>query len=183
LIDGIYDGQCSPGIADCDIGGGRGTEDEPAYVDERLAGRLSVGQVAQIILRSNPNRPLAGHVERIEIQSDPVNEERLVDIAFDQIPEDIHLAEQAEVVITTGVLPHTVSVQRTAISDLEDLRGTVWTVENGHLARRKVTFGPELRDGRLPVQDGLPADAAVVAIPASGLRVGRTARMAEATRQ
>jgi HlyD family secretion protein len=49
-----------------------------AYVDERLAGRLSVGQPAEIILRSDRNMRIPGHVERIEIQSDQVNEERIV---------------------------------------------------------------------------------------------------------
>ena len=86
------------------------------YVDERLAGRLSLGQPVEIILRSNPAQPIPGHIERIEIQSDAVNEERLVDVAFDQVPDNIHLAEQAEVVITTGTLARAVVVPPTAIS-------------------------------------------------------------------
>jgi len=150
------------------------------YVDERLAGRLSVGQPAEIVLRSNPGRRIPGHVGRIEIQSDSVNEERLADVAFDQIPEDIHLAEQAYVYITTGVLRRAVPVQPVAVADFRDGHGTVWTVEDGRLAHRQVTFGHELLDGRLPIVDGLPADAAVVAAPVSGLRVGRAARIAEA---
>ena len=67
------------------------------YVDERLAGRLAIGQPAEIILRSNLTTSVPGHVERIEVQSDAVNEERLVDVAFDKVPADVHLAEQAEV--------------------------------------------------------------------------------------
>ena len=151
-----------------------------AYVDERLAGRLSLGQPVEIILRSNPAQPIPGHIERIEIQSDAVNEERLVDVAFDQVPDNIHLAEQAEVVITTGTLARAVVVPPTAITDLRDGRGTVWTVEDGRLARREVGFGPELLDGRLPILDGLPAEARVVAAPVSGARIGRAARIAEA---
>lgn len=150
------------------------------YVDERLAGRLSLGQPVEIILRSNPARPIPGHIGRIEIQSDAVNEERLVDVAFDQVPDNIHLAEQAEVVITTGTLTRTVLVPSTAITDFRDGRGTVWTVEDGRLGRREVGFGPELLDGRFPVLDGLPADAKVVAAPVSGARAGRAARIAEA---
>ena len=149
------------------------------YVDERLAGRLSVGQPAGIILRSSPGLVIPGHVERIEAQSDPVNQERLVDVAFDRIPGDIYLAEQAEVVITTGVLPRAVPVRAAAVSDLRDGQGTVWTVENGRLERQRVTFGDELLDGRLPIIEGLPDEAAVVAAPVSGLRVGRAARIAK----
>ncbi len=151
-----------------------------AYVDERLAGRLSLGQPAEIVLRSNPAQAIPGHIERIEIQSDAVNEERLVDVAFDQVPDNIHLAEQAEIVVTTSVLPHAIPVPPTAVSGLQDQHGTVWTVENGRLARREVTFGPALLDGRLPILEGLPTGAAVVSGPVSGLRVGRAARVAEA---
>lgn len=151
------------------------------YVDERLAGRLALGQPADIILRSNPAQPIAGHVERIEIQSDAVNEERLVDVAFDQVPEKTYLAEQAEVVITTGTLARAAVVPPAAIADLHDGRGMVWTVEDGRLARREVGFGPELLDGRLPILDGLPGGATVVAAPVSGLRIGRAARIAKAS--
>jgi HlyD family secretion protein len=153
------------------------------YVDERLAGRLRVGQPAEIILRSNPNVPIPGHVERIEIQSDAVNEERLVDVAFDKVPENIHLAEQAEVIITTGTLQHALAVAPQAVSDLHNREGAVWTVEKGRIERRRVTFGPELLDGRLPIIGGLPADAAVVAMPVSGLRVGRAAIVANDVRR
>jgi HlyD family secretion protein len=152
-----------------------------AYVDERLAGRLSLGQPVEIILRSKPGQPDPGHIARIEIQSDAVNEERLVDVAFDQVPDNIHLAEQAEVVITTGTLAHAVVVPPTAVSDLRGGRGTVWTVEEGRLARQEVRFGPELLDGRLPVLRGLPPDVKVVSAPVSGARVGRAARIAEAS--
>ena len=147
------------------------------YVDERLAGRVRVGQPAQIVLRSNPGRPLAGHVARIEIQSDSVNEERIVDVAFDHVPADIHLAEQAQVEITTRMLQRAVLVPQTAISGLQGGRGTVWTVEHGRLARRSLDFGPQLLDGAMPVVGGLPAGAAVVAQPVAGLRVGRAARI------
>ena len=150
------------------------------YVDERLAGRLSLGQPAEIILRSNPAQPIAGHVERIEIQSDAVNEERLVDVAFDRVPDNIHLAEQAEIVLTTGTLSDAVLVPPTAVTNLRAGRGMVWTVEEGQLARHEVGLGHELLDGRFPITDGLPPDAAVVTAPVSGMRVGRAARIATA---
>ncbi len=156
-----------------------------AYVDERLAGRLRVGDPAEIVLRSEPDKRFAGRIARIEIQSDAVNEERLVDVAFDHLPPHIHLAEQAEVVITTGRLAHAVLVPQEAVGGLAgDLgqggRGSVWTVEHGRLARRAVTFGPELLDGRLPVLGGLADGARVVVSPRTGLRAGRAARIAGA---
>lgn len=151
-----------------------------AYVDERLAGRLRVGQPATITLRSDHQRPLPGHVARIEIQSDPVNEERLVDVAFDRIPPDIHMAEQAEVVITTDILPRAVAVAPTAVGDLRGNRGFVWIVQDGRLERRRVTLGGELLDGRLPIVGGLPDGAQVVTAPPGGLREGRAVRISQA---
>lgn len=151
-----------------------------AYVDERTAGRLKVGQPAEIVLRSEPGRRFAGHVARIEIQSDAVNEERLVDIAFDHLPPNIHLAEQAYSYITTGVLARAVLVPETAITGLAESRGTVWTLEHGRLAQRRVSLGPQLLDGRFPILSGLP-DGAEVVLPQAGLRAGRAAVAAKDT--
>jgi HlyD family secretion protein len=149
-----------------------------AYVDERLAGRLKVGQPAEIVLRSEPGRRFPGHVARIEIQSDAVNEERLVDIAFDRLPPQIHLAEQAYAYITTGVLPRAVLVPETAVTGLAENRGTVWTLEHGRLRQRRVSLGPQLLDGRFPILAGLPAGVEVV-LPEAGVRVGRAAQVAQ----
>lgn len=98
-----------------------------------------------------------------------------MDVAFDEIPRNIHLAEQAEIIVTSGTLAYAVTVPQSAVSDLRDGSGTVWTVEHGRLQRRAITFGPELLDGRLPILAGLPPGAAVVAAPVAGLRVGRAA--------
>lgn len=154
------------------------------YVDERLAGRLKVGQPAEIVLRSEPGRRFVGYVARIEIQSDTVNEERLVDVAFDHLPPDIHLAEQAEVYITTGILRRAVLVPQTRVLHVAGdpgtgERGTVWVLEHGRLAQRQVTFGPELLDGQLPVLSGLPANARVVVSPPDRFRIGRAATVAK----
>jgi HlyD family secretion protein len=153
------------------------------YVDERLAGGLAVGQRAAITLRSEAGRRYPGHVARIEIQSDAVNEERLVEIAFDAIPRDIHLAEQAEVVITTGRIDRAVLVPQTSVAERRAGRGTVWTIQDGRLARREVTVGAPLLDGRLPIIDGLADDIRVVISPATGLRAGRAAVIAEKASQ
>lgn len=150
-----------------------------SYVDERLAGQLSVGQPAEIILRSDPQTRFPGHVARVEIQSDSVNEERLVDVSFDKIPANIHLAEQAEVVVTAGTLPQGILVPPTAVLNPKQGHGTVWTVEEGRLKQQQVTFGPQLLDGKLPIIEGVPNGARVVTELANGLRIGRSARIVE----
>ena len=150
-----------------------------AYVDEARAGGIAVGQRAEVRLRSLPRQMFRGHVTRIDIESDRVSEERRVYIACDMCPDSFHLGEQAEVFITTAVLDRALLVPETAVEGLDGTRGTVWTVEDGALHRRQVTFGERTLDARLDILAGLPRDARVVTALRPGLREGRAARPSE----
>ena len=153
-----------------------------AYIDESKSGDIRVGDPAEIVLRSLPNRRFHGRVARIEIESDRVNEERRVQIAFDRLPDDFHLGEQAEVFITTVRLEQAVLVPEAAISDLNQGRGTVWIVNNRHLEQQEVEIGRRLLDGKLEIVNGIPDGAAVVAKLQSGFWAGRPATIAEGKR-
>ena len=146
-----------------------------AYIYESRAGEIKVGEPAQIVLRSHPNQRLAGHVARIEPESDRVNEERRVAVAFDKIPANFNLGEQAEVYITTVRLPRPLLVPEAAIGGLTKNRGTVWTVEDGRLAQHQVTLGHRLLDGRYEITGGVPDGSLVVTRLHNGMRVGRAA--------
>lgn len=150
-----------------------------AYIDESKAGEIAVGQPAEIVLRSQPARRIAGKVARIEPESDRINEERRVAVAFETIPAIFHLGEQAEAYITTVHLPQALLVPEAAIVGLGRNQGTVWTVEDGALQQRAVTLGHRLLDGRFEITGGVPSGAAVITELRSGLRVGRAAKLAE----
>ncbi|MCC2609718.1 MULTISPECIES: efflux RND transporter periplasmic adaptor subunit [Rhizobium/Agrobacterium group] len=150
-----------------------------AYVDESKAGEITVGEPAEIVLRSQPGRRIAGHVARIQPESDRVNEERRVEITFDTQPDELYLGEQAEAHITTVRLPQALLVPETAIAGLGGNHGTVWTIEDGYLEQRNVTLGHRLLDGRFEVTGGVPEHALVLKMLRSGLRVGRAAKVAE----
>jgi HlyD family secretion protein len=96
-------------------------------------------------------------------------------IAFDRIPADFHLREQAEALITTARLEHALLVPQTAVEKFDGTSGMVWTVEDGRLVRREARFGRRTLDGRLEIAGGLPGDAQVVADQPFGLREGRRA--------
>jgi HlyD family secretion protein len=145
-----------------------------AYIDEAKAGRVSVGQRAEVTLRSLADRRLPARVVRIDIESDRVNEERRVYVRCDDCPTEFHLGEQAEVVITVSELAEARLVPRIAVIDLEGRHGVVWTVEDGRLAQRAVMFGQRTLDGRIEIVDGLPPGAEVVVRLDAGLRVGRS---------
>jgi HlyD family secretion protein len=154
-----------------------------AYIDESKAGEIRVGNPADIVLRSLPGQKFQGQIARIEPESDRVNEERRVAIAFDQLPNDVHLGEQAEVYVTTSKLQQALFVPEAAIEGLGKSRGTVWTVEEGHLQRHEVTLGHRLLDGRYEIKSGIPAMTRVVTQLRSGIRAGRAARAAEGANQ
>ena len=59
-----------------------------------------------------PGPPFRGRVARIETESDRVNEERRVQVAFDRLPVDFHIGEQAEVFVTTVHLERAVLSRR-----------------------------------------------------------------------
>jgi len=151
-----------------------------AYIDESKAGEITVGQLADIVQRSQPSRHLAGRVARIEPESDRVNEERKIEVAFDHIPDNFNLGEQAEVYITTVRLAQALLVPEVAIEGLGKNSGTVWTVEDGRLQHRQVALGHRLLDGRYEITGGLPENSVVVTKLRRGLRVGRAAKIAEA---
>jgi HlyD family secretion protein len=146
-----------------------------AYVDEAKAGRVHVGQPAEVTLRSLADRRFSGRVARIDIESDRGNEERRVYVRCDDCPLEFYLGEQAEIVITVGELAEARLVPQTAVIDPQGRKGVIWTVEDGHLAQRAVRFGQRTLDGRLEIVDGLPPGVEVVVQPAAGLRIGRAA--------
>ena len=150
-----------------------------AYIDESKAGEIHVWDPAQLVLRSLPRQRFQGQVARIEPESDRVNEERRVQIAFDRIPDSFNLGEQAEVYITTARLPQALLVPEVAIEGLGQGKGTIWTVEDGRLQKREVTLGHRLLDGRYEITGGLPNNAVAVNQLRSGLRIGRAVKITE----
>lgn len=152
-----------------------------AYVDERLAGDLRVGQSAEVHLRSFPRQVFPAHVDRIEIESGRVTEERIVYVKCDRCPREFHLGEQAEVFIAVARLDSALLVPQTSIEQFDGVHGIVWTVEDGVLHRRRVSFGHPLLDGRVALSERLPSGTRVVAAPHQGLREGRAAKITEGT--
>lgn len=150
-----------------------------AYVDEARSGGVRLNQPAEVLLRSLPRQIFKGHVSRIDIESDRVSEERRVYVACDLCPENFHLGEQAEVFITTAVLDKALLVPETAVEGFDESLGTIWTIEDGTLQRRQVTFGHRTLDSRLELVDGLPDGAHVVSALRPGLREGRAASITE----
>jgi HlyD family secretion protein len=149
-----------------------------SYVDETLAGGVTVGQGAEVRLRSAPAKRFNGRVVRIDIESDRTTEERKIYVACTECPQ--HLGEQAEVVIDTARVDSAILVPSTAIAGFDGRQGMAWVVEGGRLVRRSLSFGHRTLDGRLEVVSGLGEGARVVTRLVPGLTEGRSVRTSDA---
>lgn len=147
-----------------------------AYIDESRSGAIQEEQRAEVRLRSLPDQVFPARVVRIGIESDRISEERRVYVKCEECPVQFHLGEQAEVLITVAFLAKARLVPEAAVAGYDGRTGTVWSLENGYLTRRPVSFGHRTEDSRLEIRDGIPSHAQVVSRVASGLQEGRAAR-------
>ena len=151
-----------------------------AFIDESKAGEIAVGKPADIVLRSRPNQRFSGQVARIEPESDRVNEERRVAIAFDQAAGRLPSGRAGR-----GLHHHGATCRRRCwprkrrLSGSARIAGRFGRVEDGRLQQHEVTLGHRLLDGRYEITGGVPDKALVVTQLRSGLRVGRAAKIAE----
>ena len=102
-----------------------------AFIDEKLSGSIKVGQKADIKLRSQYERIFKGSVKRIVAQSDPVTQEREVDVAFNKVPIPFYINEQAEVTISSKTYQNVVKIPAKALTYYQEKAG-VWTEKDGH---------------------------------------------------
>ena len=148
-----------------------------AYVDESRAGDVAVGQPVEIRLRSLPQQTFKSKVARIGMESDRVNEERKIYVSCDSCPVAFYLGEQAEVFITTAVLPQALMVPEAAVTQVDGASGLVWRVEDSRLKHQRLAFGKRTVDGRIEVVGDMPNGAHVVTTVSTALREGRSARV------
>lgn len=134
------------------------------HVDEREVGGLSVGDAADIALRSLSGRTLAGRVARIRRESDRVTEQLAVDVAFLEAPGRLILGEQAEATVRPAPRPRVTVIPLAAV-----VRGAgglgAWTVAQGRLRWRPVMLGASDPRGLAEVRAGLSAGEQVVLAP------------------
>jgi HlyD family secretion protein len=149
-----------------------------AYIDEARAGGIQIGQRADVVRRSAPERRITAKVVRIEIESDRVNEEYRVYVRCGGCPFAFHLGEQAEVLITVTQLPSARLVKVGSLVEIKGREATAWTVENGTLQQRQVTLGHRTLDGRVEIVSGVPEGAEIIDGPTTGFSVGRRATIA-----
>lgn len=124
-----------------------------ARLDQARAQGVRVGQAANIVLRSAPDTTLPGKVVRIELQSDAVTEERIVNVAFDPVPKQLYLGELAEVDIHLAGARDVLVVPPAAITQQNNQTG-VWQMVDGHTRFKPVQLGVQTAE-RVQIVSGL----------------------------
>jgi HlyD family secretion protein len=137
--------------------------------DQGRSAGLAPGLQAQIVLRSNPSKPIAGKVSRVEAISDSVTEERVAQVAFDSLPAGVSVGELAEVTLAMPPQALALLVPNASIKRRVDPSGTqageqaaVWLLEGNSLRLAPVRLGQSSLDGRVQVLGGLKAGDRVV---------------------
>ena len=150
-----------------------------ARIDQGQAGGVRVGQPAEIVLRSNPQRAQRGEVHRVDLVSDAVTEERIVNVGFAARPEGVAIGELVEVTIQTATLSDARSVPAAALKRIDRQDG-VWRLADGRLAFHPVQVGVTTLDGCSQILEGLQAGEEVVVHSEQALQPGASVRVVPA---
>ncbi|MFP8836209.1 efflux RND transporter periplasmic adaptor subunit [Hydrogenophaga sp. XSHU_21] len=130
-------------------------------LDQGRSAGLVEGLPARIVLRSNPNAPLAGKVNRVEATSDNITEERVALVSMETLPSGLTTGELAEVTLTLPPTQAAVLLPNPAVQRQADRVG-VWRIEDGKPRFAPVRLGLNSLDGMVQVLEGLEAGDEVV---------------------
>ena len=144
-------------------------------IDQGRFQGISVGQPAMIVLRSRPDKQLAGKVVRLEVQADSVTEERFVNVAFNEAPGVLPLGELAEVTIEFPPVANALVVPAAAVKKQGKQNG-VWLVEGGALRFQPVEIGAQSLDGKVQILKGINLQDNVVVYSQQLLQGGMKVR-------
>lgn len=138
-------------------------------LDQSRSAGLQVGLPADITLRSKARKPFSGKVVRIEPNSDSVTEERLVQVAFDLMPQGVTSGEMAEVTLHPPALRDVLLIPNAALRQ-HGIKAGVWLRVDGRLRFVPVKTGVEGIDGKVQIVAGVKAGDEVVVYSESDLK-------------
>lgn len=129
--------------------------------DQSQAHGLAPNMPTKIVLRSR-GTAMTGRVLRLEPLADPVTEEILAKVMFDDIPDPLPpLGELAEVTGILQPLPAAPVVPNAAVQSVNGQLG-VWKLIDGDLGFTAIVPGSSDLDGQVQVREGLKAGDRVV---------------------
>lgn len=146
------------------------------WIDQARAGALRPGQHARIVLRSRRGEPLPGKVARVELQSDAVTEERVVNVAFDELPRGVSIGELAEVTVEGERIEDALVIPQAAVRRVGGETG-VWRVQDGRARFQVVKTGMNSLEGAIELLAGLGRGEEVIVHASAQLSEGDRVRV------
>jgi HlyD family secretion protein len=132
-----------------------------ARFDQSQSAGLASGQAVQINLRSRPDAPLSGTIERVEPMADALTEEVLAKARFTATGSLPSIGELAEVTVALPALAPSLAIPNAAVHRVDGVVG-VWVIRDGDLAFAAVRLGAQDLDGWVQVLSGLNRDERIV---------------------
>jgi RND family efflux transporter MFP subunit len=139
-----------------------------ARFDQTQSGGIAAGLSARITLRSRPDAPVSGRIERLEPLADALTEEVLAKVGFAGLAPLPSIGELAEVTVGLPARSRTPAVPNGAIHRVDGQPG-VWAIRDGDLAFVAVRLGAQSLDGWVQVLDGLTKGERIVVNSARAL--------------
>ena len=130
-------------------------------IDQGRSAGLLPGLKASIVLRSQSQTSLAGSVARVELLSDSVTEEKIAQVAFEQMPSAVSVGEMAEVTLQLPATSKAVLVPGASIQRQGGATG-VWRIASGKPVFAPLRLGASSLEGQVQVLEGLKAGDEVV---------------------
>ncbi len=141
-------------------------------IEQRNSSRLKIGLPAEIQLQSQPRTALAATVSRLELIADSLTEERWVDVAFKQIPENLAIGTLANVTIQLPIISQAKWLPAAAIQTYKRKTG-VWLQKANKTRFTAVKTGTHTLDGKVQILAGLTATDNVIVYSAKPLTEGQ----------
>jgi len=133
-------------------------------IDQAQSGAIRLDQQADIELRHLPGEPLAGRVRRVEMNADSLTEERIVDVGFERIPDNLSLGMLAHVTIRLPGIEQADWLPAAAIVYRQGKPG-VWRIEGDKVHFTPLHIGIHTLDGKVQVLEGLSPQDEVALYP------------------
>jgi len=130
-------------------------------IDQGRSAGLLPGLKASIVLRSQSQTSLAGSVARVELLSDSVTEEKIAQVAFEQMPSAVSVGEMAEVTLQLPATSKAVLVPGASIQRQSGATG-VWRIASGKPVFTPLRLGASSLEGQVQVLEGLKVGDEVV---------------------
>ena len=136
--------------------------------DQTQSAGLAAGQAVRIALRSRPDAPVPGTIERIEPMADALTEEVLAKARFTISGGLPAIGELAEVTVSLLAQARSLAIPNAAVHRVNDQTG-VWVIREGDLVFAPVKLGAEDLGGWVRVLGGLSKGEKIVLHSANAL--------------